>query len=237
MKLLCFPYAGATSSVFLKWGKYSDGNIKILPLDPPGRGRRMAEPLCATIHEAVEDLQRQFLEVIDRGEEYAVYGHSMGSLLTYELLHKLWREGIDMPVHVFWSGKNPPDIPVNEPVSHLDDREFIERIANLGGTDTRFFENPALVKLYLPILRKDFRMLENYVYKEKQKLPVDASFFFSSEDKEIAVEHVKRWSDFISGDFNLYHFNGDHFFIFEYQEKIMNIINDTISENCFIPAY
>lgn len=237
MKLLCFPYAGATSSVFLKWEKYSDGNIKVIPLDPPGRGRRIAEPLCTAIDDAVEDLKKQVLDILDKEEGYAIYGHSMGCLLAYELLHKLWEEGVNMPVHVFWSGKNPPDIPVMRSVSYLDDREFLDRIAKLGGTDMRFFENPALVKLYLPVLRKDFMMLESYVYKKRRKLPVDVTFFFSSEDKEIAAEYVRQWPDFISGDFNLYHFNGDHFFIFKYQEKIMGIINDIISENCLTPAY
>jgi surfactin synthase thioesterase subunit len=231
MKLLCFPYAGTTSSVFLKWGKYSDGNIKIIPLDPPGRGRRIAEPLCATIDEAVEDLKKQVLDVIDKGEEYAIYGHSMGCLLSYELLHKLREEGVNMPVHVFWSGKNPPDIPVKNPVNHLDDREFLDRLAKLGGTDMRFFENPTLVKVYLPTLRKDFMMLENYIYQKRQELPVDVTFFFSSGDKEIDVEHVKRWPDFISGDFNLYHFGGDHFFIFKQEEKVMYIISDTLLKN------
>ncbi|GHT70777.1 non-ribosomal peptide synthase [Bacteroidia bacterium] len=237
MKLICFPYAGATSSVFLKWGKYSDGNLEIIPLDPPGRGRRMAEPLCTTIHEAVEDLQQQVLETIGKGEEYAIYGHSLGCLLAYELLHQLGEKDVDMPVHVFLSGKNPPDTPVKEPLSDLDDRKFMKEIEKLGGTDARFFENPTLVKVYLPILRKDFKMLESYVYQERQKPPVDASFFFSSGDRAVCTKHVKRWSDFISGNFNVYHFKGDHFFIFDHQEKIMNIIDDTLSKDYCMPAY
>jgi surfactin synthase thioesterase subunit len=229
MKLLCFPYAGATGVAFLKWEKYMI-ETKVLPLELPGKGGRMAEPLCQTIEEMVDDLKKQMMKLIEPEEDYAVYGHSMGCILIYELLHELWAMGFPLPVHVFMSGKNPPDTEMEKTIYKLNDAEFIEKVVEMGGMDERFFKNPTLAKLFLPILRTDMNMVENYCNKEKkQRLPVDVSFFFSSEDEWVNSEYVKRWADYIAGSFRIYYFAGGHFFIFEQEEKITGIINETLS--------
>jgi surfactin synthase thioesterase subunit len=231
MKLICFPYAGAAASVFLKWEKQSNGKIQVLPVDFPGRGRRMAEPLFETIPEIVEDLKKHVLSIVDEDEMYAVYGHSMGSLLIYELLHELMKSGFTMPVHVFLSGKNPPDVPVKEPVSQMENSELIKRIVELGGTDPKLFENQTLSNVYIPIIRKDFRLLETYKHPEnRDKLPVDMTFFFAVNDNEVSIEKVKAWSDFITGSFQLYYFSGGHFFFFDRMEKMAEIMTETLSE-------
>jgi len=231
MKLLCFPYAGATSVAFLKWKKYMKG-INIIPIDPPGRGRRIAEPLCKTINEMVDDVKVQVLPLISGEEEYAVYGHSMGSLLVFELLHELLRMGFPLPIHVFLSGKNPPHIPIEKPIHELKDDEFIEKVVAMGGMEARFFENPLLARLFLPILRTDLGILEDYHYeKKKQRLPVDITFFFASDDEGLSRQSVRQWADFASGSFRMYYFTGGHFFIHHQQqgEKIAGIIQETLS--------
>jgi surfactin synthase thioesterase subunit len=230
MKLLCFPYAGASSRTFLKWEKYFDG-VEIIPVDLPGRGRRMAEPLCKTIEEMVDDIKKQMPKVIDQEEEYAVYGHSMGSLLINELLHDLPVMKLPMPVHIFISGKNPPHIPVEDPIYQFNDAEFIERIVRMGGMDAQTFENPVLAKVFLPILKTDFTIVENYYRpeKKKQQFPVDISYFFASDDTCLNRQFVKQWADFTSGSFRMYYFTGGHFFLFEQGEQIAKIIEETLS--------
>jgi surfactin synthase thioesterase subunit len=83
VKLLCLPHAGASSMLFLQCEKYFDSS-EIIPIDPPGRGRRMSEPLCHTIGEMIADLKRQVVAEIGPNDEYTFYGHSMGALLIYE---------------------------------------------------------------------------------------------------------------------------------------------------------
>jgi len=236
MKLICFPYAGASSSVFLKWRKYLDG-IKIIPVDPPGRGKRLREPLCSKIEEMLDDIKKQILSLIDNEEEYSFYGHSMGCLLIFDLLHEMQKMNLPMPVHVFLSGKNPPNVAVKTSIHQLDDAKFMEKLLEMGGMDTRFFENPTLSKIFLPVLRKDLGIVEKYQYKDKkQKLPIDVTMFFSPQDSWTDSKHINKWADFISGSFDLYHFNGDHFFIFNYEEKITGIIRETLSnKNNIIP--
>ena len=235
MKLLCFPYAGASAVSFQKWNKYFDG-IKIIAIDPPGRGSRLGEPLCNTIGKMIFDIKKQVVEKVDPAtEEYAVYGHSMGCLLIYELLHELVEMRFSMPVHVFLSGKNPPHILVDKPICQFSDDEFIKTVIAMGGVDARFFETPGFANVFVPILRSDLSISELYNYEEKKKLPVDISFFFASDDPMINNQYVKQWADYITGSFRMYYFTGGHFFILgqEQEEKIAGIIQETLmgSEN------
>jgi len=228
MKLICFPYAGATSAIFMKW-KEQLGEIKIVSIDLPGRGRRVAEPLCNTIQEMVDDMEAQMLALINQEESYAVYGHSMGTLLIYELLHKLMEKEIPMPVHIFLSGKNPPHIPFKKPIHQLPDDEFILKIALMGGMDANFFNDPLLAKIYLPVFRADFKIVETYHYeKKKNQLPVDITFFFASDDNTLSSKYVKQWSEYTSGSFRMFYFTGGHFFINERGKQVSEIIKETL---------
>ena len=232
MKLLCFPYAGASGVTFQRWNKYIDG-IKIIAIDPPGRGRRLGEPLCNTIEEVIIDVKRQVMEKVNQEEEYAVYGHSMGCLLIYELLHEFLEMGFPMPVHVFLSGKNPPHILVDKPICQLSDDEFIEKVITMGGIDARFLETPGLANIFIPVLRADLSISEFYRYEEKkQRLPVDVSFFFASDDSMTDNQYVKQWSNYVTGYFRMYYFTGGHFFILgqEQEERIAGIIQETLSD-------
>ncbi len=229
MKLLCVPYAGATSMNYLQWKKYFDSDIQLIPLDPPGRGRRITEDCAQSIDEAIEDMVSQIHHLLSPDEDYAFYGHSMGSLLIYEILHSLKNTAFNTPAHVFLSGRNPPQYPIPLRISHLNDPEFIKEILKYGGTPEGFFENKQLADLFLPILRADYKMVEDYVYMEKEKLPIGITYFYSSEDAGISLTWINRWRELITGDFNMYTFKGGHFFIFEHAKEISSIMNNVLN--------
>ncbi|MCL1937563.1 MAG: alpha/beta fold hydrolase [Candidatus Azobacteroides sp.] len=238
MKLLCFPYAGGTSEIFLRWGKNIEG-LQVIPLDPPGRGRRLAEPLSKSMDEMVEDIKKQIAAEIDPNEAYAVYGHSMGAILAYEVLHSLLDAGFPMPVHAFLSGKNAPHYKMRNTIHQFDDAKLIKEVAKMGGIEAQFFENPTLAKIYLPILRNDITIIETYRCKKKERrlLPIDISYFFSKDDTLIDFSYVKQWADYIEGSFRIYYFMGGHFFMLEHKEEIIGIIQQTLLENQDIIPY
>ena len=229
MKLFCLPHAGASATLYLQCEKYFDDG-EIVPLDPPGRGRRMSEPLCETLEEMVADLKRQVLSRLKPDDEFTFYGHSMGALLIYELLHEMMREGIRLPGHIFLSGKNAPSVRQRSLVHKLNEAGFMKWIRTMGGTSPEFFENPVLAKLYIPIMRADMRIVETYRHPKKQPLlPVDISYFYAPDDPCISQKSVEKWATLTSGSFRMHHFEGSHFFIFDEMERIIEIIRQTLS--------
>ena len=110
MKLFCIPYAGGSASVYSGWNPILRENIQLVPVELSGKGVRAAEPLYENWEDALEDVYSSITEKIEPGEEYALFGHSMGSWIAYEILKILCRKKMPQPLHVFFSGNTPPFI-------------------------------------------------------------------------------------------------------------------------------
>ena len=230
IKLFCIPYAGGCGSLYYKWKNNLDMYIQLEPIELKARGKRFNERFYETLEEAVEDIFEDIKSKILH-DEYAIYGHSMGSLLAYELYYKINKENIRLPKHIFFSGYKAPSIPRREKQIYLlPDEEFIKEVIDLGGTPQELVDNEELLQLFTPILRNDFKMLEKYIYKEKKdKIKCDVSIFNGKED-DITLEEILAWKYHTDKGFKVYNFEGNHFFINNNIENITKIINQTLAE-------
>ncbi len=84
IKLFCIPYSGASATVYSRWSKLINKEIEVFPLELAGRGRRLNDKFYNDMDEAAEDLSNT---IIDEAKDinYALFGHSMGARLTYEV--------------------------------------------------------------------------------------------------------------------------------------------------------
>lgn len=230
MVLFCLPYAGGSESIYYKWKRCLNYSIELEPIELKGRGKRFNETFYESLEEAVYDIFENIKAKI-ADDDFAIYGHSMGSLLAYELYYKLYNENVKMPKHIFFSGYKPPSIAREErQIYLLPDDEFIKEVIDLGGTPEELVENEELLQLFIPILRSDFRILENYIYREKKdKIQCDISILNGKED-DITLEEILAWKNHAGRNFKVYNFEGNHFFINTNVENITNIINKTLVE-------
>lgn len=226
MKLFCFPYAGGSAMVYSKWKKLTDDSFEILPVEIPGRGIRFAEELCDNMEDLIDDLYSR-LEQSFIAEEYMLYGHSMGSWIVYYLMHRIVKEGIRLPSHLYLSGKEAPHIVKNElPVHKLSKSEFIEKIFSLGGTPVEFFRNEEMLDVFVPILRNDYKLIETCIYQEPEK-PFDCGItIFNGTEDDLDEEDIRGWSRYTTKGFDVYYFEGGHFFIHDYAKEMLNCINN-----------
>jgi medium-chain acyl-[acyl-carrier-protein] hydrolase len=233
LQLFCLPYAGGSSAIYHRWKPYIDSSIELIPIELSGRGSRFMRPLYHSIHDAVADIAERILPYT-YNSPYAIWGHSMGGLLTYELAHLLRVRGCQMPVHLFISGSSAPDRRKKDKLLHvLPEAEFIQEIKALKGTPNDFFENQELVDLYIPILRSDFKMIEQYNYREpKNILPIRTSILYGSEEK--FKDQIKAWERHLEYGCNYYEFQGGHFFIFDYVKETARLFNQTLLINTLI---
>ncbi|MDO4535723.1 MAG: thioesterase domain-containing protein [Clostridium perfringens] len=228
MVLFCLPYAGGSEGIYFNWNKYLDSSISLYPISLKGRTKRFNEELYNTLEEEIEDIYENIKDIASK-DDYVLYGHSMGSLLAYELYYKLIKEGIKKPKHIFFSGYGAPNLVENNDDIHtLADKEFVDKLIKLGGTPKEVIENKELLELCIPILRSDFKILNSYVYSEKDsKIGCDISVFNGKEDT-ITNDELLGWKELSSGNCNIYEFDGDHFFINENAESIIKTINDIL---------
>jgi|GEM_PF-156374 Predicted thioesterase involved in non-ribosomal peptide biosynthesis len=229
-KLICIPYAGATGMVYLKWKKYLSDNYDLIPVDLPGRGRRISESFLESIEKVVEDIIFQLEKIMDERFVYALYGHSMGCLIIYELIHTLRWKNYPMPVHIFLSGRNPPHYGVDRIISDMDDMDFFEEISRYGGTPVEFFQHKELLDIFLPILKSDYKLVEKYVFHPRQeKIPGNMTFFYSTEDEGVAQYKIKEWQQYIAGDLTIHEFEGGHFFIHNHYPKMLALMMEDLN--------
>ena len=107
MKLFCFTYAGGTADFFNEIeGQLPE--IKFVKIEYAGHGTRRKEPFYCSFAELTNDMYRLLKEHLSSGEEYALFGYSMGAIAATELLRKIIDASeISLPAHVVLAAHEP----------------------------------------------------------------------------------------------------------------------------------
>lgn len=222
MNIFCIPYAGGTARViYNSWQNHLPPSLRIVPLELAGHGHRIAEPFHENMEAAVAGLVAEIRRTA-YNTRYAIYGHSLGTLITYELTKALDAAGLPPPVALFLSGRRPPhNCPKPRNFHLLSDPLLLREIENLGGTPKGFFQDPELVRSFLPIIRNDYRLLETYRFNGTiHQTSADIVFFSSDDDAVVAGPEKREWQSYTRGKFELVEFSGGHFFIHPQREAI-----------------
>ncbi|MDQ0416195.1 surfactin synthase thioesterase subunit [Croceifilum oryzae] len=228
IKLLCLPYAGGSAQVFLDWKRDLHADIELIPVELPGRGKRFGEPLRSDFNELVEDIYQSIKNEINSGP-YFFFGHSMGSLIVFEVMRRLKVENQPMPMCCIFSGKNPPHVSLRNHIHELDDEEFLAKIFGYGGIPAEMLTNKELASIFLPIIRSDFQAIELYEPPaEREQMDCPFIVFYGTEDSYVSTDLVKEWSLYTTGGCEWYAYNGGHFFIQEQREQVIKQLNSIL---------
>merc|ERR1719238_195085 len=100
----------------------------------------------------------------------------MGVATSIELTRLLASKFAASPVHVFVGAMRAPNAPIiNRKLNYLlPEPQFIEHLRKVGGTPPEVLENRELMELFMPMLRADFKMVDDYCSAESPK--VDCPF-------------------------------------------------------------
>ncbi len=211
-RLFCFPYAGGGASFFRTWPEKLWPEIEVCAIQLPGREDRFKEIPFDNLSSLIDALAVVLYPYLDF--PFAFFGHSLGSLISFELTRRLRRQKAPCPLQLFVSGRRAPQIPDPEPPIHpLPDAEFIEELGRFNGTPKAVLDNPELMEVFLPLLRSDIRLDETYVYDHETPLDCPISAFGGMADEAVSREELAAWQDQTQGGFNIQMFPGDHFFL------------------------
>lgn len=233
-RLFCLPYAGGGASAYFRWPSLVSDSIEVARVHLPGRENRLREQLFNRLSTLIDVLVDELVNWIDG--PFALFGHSMGALLIFELARGLRRRHGLLPIHLFVSGYRAPQLPpMHLPFSHLPDEELIVNVRRYGGLPNLVAQNDELLEIFLPILRADFAMTETYVYREEAPLECPVTAFGGLFDSEVSRENILAWNIHTSARFNTRFFPGGHFFLHDSQSMVLEQINHQLNEtllNC-----
>jgi surfactin synthase thioesterase subunit len=230
MVLYCFPYAGGSADIFHKWKPYVNRSIELRPLELAGRGRRINDPPYNDFYQIIEEI----LPILIREtqlKDYAFFGHSMGGKIIFELAREIVLQKLPPPRHLFFAGVGAPNVKIKDQKDYLklSDEEFKEEVIEMGGTPENFFDEPELEKVFLPLLRNDFKLsFMNDFSDEVIAFPCDISVFAGTEE-DLTPEQILGWRDFTTGCCSINYFKGGHFFINDHVRLIVSKVNKELS--------
>jgi surfactin synthase thioesterase subunit len=191
----------------------------------------MKEPFYESVAQAAEDISSMILSQLQPGEPYAIYGHSMGSLLAYETYFALKAKGAPEPEHIFFSGrKAPQDESEKSEYYKLPEAEFLNVVFRYGGNTREIMQNRELLDLFVPILRADFKIAEIYEYQDHgSKIQCECTVVNGRSDRSISKPDVVMWSELIEGYCQYRWISGEHFFLSENAEATAKLINEVLA--------
>jgi surfactin synthase thioesterase subunit len=223
VRLFCLPYAGGAAHIFRNWHVGLPGEVEVHLVHLPGRAMRMMEPPFTRIADLVDDLAPAVQSKLNK--PYAVFGHSMGALIGFELVHVLRKQTGLEAAHLFASGCSAPHIPDPNPIHMLPDGEFIDALRALNGIPQEILQHEELFELILPTLRADMLMTEKYEPLVRDPLRCPITVFGGLEDPIIYREHLEQWQQHTSGEFLLQIFPGDHFFCHTEEARLLTAVS------------
>lgn len=221
--MFCFPYAGGGTVSLRNWPKELPTSVEVYLVRLPGRETRLREPLLTRLSEVVEAVVPELLPFTDK--PFALFGHSMGALFSFEIAALLRSKyGIE-PAHLFVSGCRAPQIKrTKPPIYDLPEERFVEELRRLNGTPEEVLEDPELMRLMKPILRADFEISETYTYSPTAPLDCPITVFGGLLDPEASRSELKAWCEQTTSAFSLQVFPGDHFFLHTSQSDLLRTI-------------
>lgn len=230
LELIIIPFAGGGVSSMLPLAREFKGFCNVHILELPGRGKRIQEELLMNINEMVEDLYATIKPKLEKNKEYCFFGHSMGSLLGILLIHKIIEEDEYNISHFFASGRGGPSLVYeNNATSQLPSKEFREKLRELGGSPEEVLAHEDLMEVFEPIIRADFKAIEEFEYSGSIKIDIHITGFYGSEEKA-TEDDMKLWQLESNFPIEIVEYEGNHFFLFDWVKEISEKMKQRIED-------
>ena len=212
VRLFCFPFAGGSATAFHRFGQALPPEIEVASLQLPGRGFRLREPALTTLERLFDGVTGAIGPRLDR--PFALFGHSFGAMMAFEVARWLRRTGRTTPVHLLASAAPAPQDVTALPVSTaLAAPQFWTAVHELYGTPAQVLNDPELLGLVVPPLKLDFELYAAYRYAPEPPLDVPITALYGSRDPRVGRTGVEAWRAQTTAAFAVHEVPGPHLYL------------------------
>lgn len=229
LRLFCFPHAGGAASLFRLWHAGLPAGVEVCGVQLPGREARWREEVFTDVDALLAELIPAFAPLLD--VPFALFGHSMGALLAFELARELRRRRLAAPVHLFTSGRRAPQTRERGyDIHQLPDAQFLDEIIQrYDGIPQIILEEPELLRVYLRALRADFALIETHRYRAEPPLACPVSVVSGLDDTSVTLDELLAWRVHTDDDFRLELLPGGHFYFHKTSAQLLRSLSRDIA--------
>jgi surfactin synthase thioesterase subunit len=221
--LLCVPFAGAGPSFFHPWRELAADRWRVTSVELPGRERRILETPYRNVVEAARNSIDDVVADLGKGTRTVLFGHSLGAVLAYELVHLLSARDVRVERLVV-SGSPGPWTQRERRAAGLPDDEFLARVEEFAGFRHEALDHPEMRELILPVLQADCEMHENYVPSSDDPVSVPILSLRGDSDGLVTAEEAQQWQKATTGAFSYAEFPGDHMYLVDSGWEVLDVI-------------
>jgi medium-chain acyl-[acyl-carrier-protein] hydrolase len=228
VRMFCLPYVGGAASIYQPWTGAFGADAEVCAIELPGRGTRMPERAHSRLEPLIDELASAITDELD--VPYALFGHSMGALVAFELARELRRRGAGEPCVLFVAGSPAPRLPRDWPPIHdAPDEQVVARLQALGGLPDEIRDEPELLRLFLPTIRADFAVYETYQYEPGPPLGCPVVAFAGRDDAYVPIVRFAPWAEETTGRFKYHIVPGGHFFPSTSRRMLLNLMHGALA--------
>jgi pyochelin biosynthetic protein PchC len=231
VRLVCLPHAGGTAGLYQGWARQLPDGLEQLSVQYPGRQDRLADGTVETMELMADGVAEALLAL--EPLPLALFGHSMGGLIAYEVARRLeQRHGI-VAQQLFVSACPAPGHDREDLPDPDDDDALIAFVRRQGGSAAGLYAHPELRELILPSLRADFRLLTAYRPQQPPRaLSAPITVLGGDRDAGCGPADLGAWAKLTRGAWHQHRFPGGHFYL----ENVEPALLVLIAEHLLTPA-
>ncbi|MCX4486856.1 MULTISPECIES: thioesterase II family protein [Streptomyces] len=221
--IVCFPHAGAGRLYYNQWQHAFNSTVDLQIVQYPLREQRTRIPMPPSVGALAADVFAELREVF-RGP-YAIWGHSMGSVIGYEVA-KLCQERLsNPPVMFFSSGAAAPCRVRFTRVRDLDTPEgFRSVLLRYGGAAAEYARDPEFLRHFAPAIKADLRLLAGYQDTAFEPLRCPVVVMLGREDTVTA----DQWQHYTEHPLEVNEYDGGHFFLDEHRAAMASLMESKV---------
>ncbi len=226
-RLLCFPYSGGGPASFRDWPAALAPDIELWAAALPGRVGRASEPVNNDWESLVAELTAAVSAELPG--PLALFGHSLGAVLAFEVARELTRGG-DVVNHLVVSARSAPDV-----VQQFDlpetDHDLLAQVQHwYGEIPEAVRDAPELLRRFLPMLRADLELARSYRFSAGRLLECPITVLSGASDRTVSEEQLAGWSRHTRGPLRACRFSGGHFFIRDDEHAVLAALSESLRE-------
>lgn len=226
--LFCLPCAGGGANIYSTWSTALALTARVRPVSLPGREKLIGESPLRDCSSLIARLLPDITPQLDR--PYAIFGHSMGALVGFELACALREAGYPEPTCLLLSGYPAATfIRPQTKIHEAPEDVVIEAIRGFGGVPDELLNSDQYRDFMLPLMRADLAVIETYHYTPRPPLTCPVVVVGGEQDQVCLPEQLDGWRAHTTGRYSRRLFPGGHFHMFEQRERFVDFLRQTLA--------